>query len=70
MTDTEILDWLERYQAEVRHRWYMPDNKPTDKPWWVAPKTGAPWTGRTLREAVEASAAALSRLEARQAGNG
>lgn len=59
MTDTEILDWLEQHEAQVRHS-IVVGNEVTDRPWFVAAKDSAPWTGRTLREAVERAAAARS----------
>jgi hypothetical protein len=57
VTDTEILDWLEAQKAQVRYREYLPDNRPTYQPWWVCGARQNPFTGATLRQAVESARA-------------
>jgi hypothetical protein len=53
MTDKEILDWIEKYHCEVRHREYLPSGRRTKNVWWVAPMGKNPFIGKTIRETIK-----------------
>ena len=69
MTDSVILFWIEKNKAHIKYREYLPDNKRTDKPWWVCADGHNPFTGVTLREAVKAAAYAQRIVERQERKN-